>query len=82
MSKENESMKLKRGFWAGLLSFVIAKVAHLLITFSFGLFIGLISGGEISEDMWTFIRAIDHPITGLIFLIFATRYVYKLITVR
>jgi len=80
MSTERKDMRLNRGFWAGLLSFVIAKISHLLVTFSIGLFIGIISGGNIGEFGWSFIKLIDSPITGLIFLIFSTRFIYKLIT--
>jgi hypothetical protein len=80
MSTERKDMRLSRGFWAGLLSFVIAKISHLLITFSFGLFMAIMYNGDVSEFGWSLIRLIDHPITGLIFLIFATRFVYRLIT--
>ena len=80
MSTERKDMRLNRGFWAGLLSFVIAKISHLLITFSIGLFIGIISGGNIGEFSWSLIKLVDSPIVGLIFLIFSTRFIYKLIT--
>jgi len=80
MSTERKDMRLNRGFWAGLLSFVIAKISHLLITFSIGLFIGIISGGSIGEFSWSLIKLVDSPIVGLIFLIFSTRFIYKLIT--
>mgnify|MGYP000622046899 FL=1 len=80
MSTKRKDMRLNRGFWAGLLSFVIAKISHLLITFSIGLFIGIISGGSIGEFSWSLIKLVDSPIVGLIFLIFSTRFIYKLIT--
>lgn len=80
MSTKRKDMRLNRGFWAGLLSFVIAKISHLLITFSIGLFIGIISGGSIGEFSWSLIKLVDSPIVGLIFLVFSTRFIYKLIT--
>ena len=80
MSTEKKDMRLKRGFWAGLLSFVIAKIAHLLITFALGLFIAVLTGGKLGETAWGFINVIDSPITGIIFLILATRFIYRLIT--
>ena len=44
---------MKRGFWTGLLAFVIAKVAHLLITGCIGLILGLTFGNTVLEDaMW------------------------------
>jgi len=77
---ERNDMRLNRGFWAGLLSFVMAKISHLLITFSMGLFIGIVTGGDLGEFSWSLIRLIDSPITGLIFLYFATKFIYRLIT--
>ena len=31
---DKRDRRLKKGFWAGLLSFVIAKITHLLVTFA------------------------------------------------
>lgn len=71
---------MKKGFWAGLLSFIIAKVAHLLITGTIGFVIGM-SYSQTPGDMpWGLIRTVDNPIIGIIFLIFATRYVYGRLT--
>lgn len=71
---------MKKGFWAGLLSFVIAKVVHLLITGLIGFTIGL-AYIQTPEDMpWGLIRVIDSPIIGIIFLIFASMYIYGKLT--
>ena len=69
---------MKKGFLTGLLSFVIAKVAHILITGTLGFIIGMSYSPE--NIPWGFIRSIDNPILGIIFLIFATRFVYKKLT--
>lgn len=73
---------MEKGFWAGLLSFVLAKVAHLIITGTIGFIIGM-SYTQTPEDIpWGFIRVIDNPITGIIFLIFATKYIYGKLTTK
>lgn len=71
--------KMKKGFWAGLLSFLLAKISHLLITFAIGLWFGLFMQplGEIS---WAIIKLIDNPIVGVIYLIFVTRWIYFKLT--
>ena len=66
---------MKKGFLTGLLSFVIAKAAHLLITGTLGFIIGMSYSPE--NIPWGFIRSIDNPILGIIF---ATRFVYKKLT--
>jgi len=69
---------MKRGFLTGLLSFVIAKVAHLLITFCLGFILGLTFINTALEDlMWDVIIILDSPGVGIIFLILATRYTYR-----
>jgi membrane protein DedA with SNARE-associated domain len=71
---------MKKGFWTGLLSFVIAKVVHLLITGLIGFTIGL-AYAQTPDDMpWGFIRVIDSPIIGIIFLIFTSIYIYGKLT--
>jgi len=78
LEMKNKKIVMKRGFWTGLLAFVIAKVAHLLITGCIGLILGLTFGNTVLEDaMWDVITILDSPGVGLIFLIFATRYTYK-----
>ena len=72
--------KLKRGFWAGLLAFVIARITHLVITACIGLQIGLMSGGELSDTAWTIIAVIDSPFLGIIYLWFVGRWIYNNIT--
>jgi hypothetical protein len=71
--------KMKKGFWVGLLSFFLAKISHLLITFAIGLWFGLFMQplGEIS---WAIIKLIDNPIVGVIYLIFVTRWIYFKLT--
>jgi len=71
---------MKKGFLTGLLSFVIAKVAHLLITGTIGFVIGMSYSSSPENIPWGLIRTIDNPIVGIIFLIFATRFVYKKLT--
>ena len=71
---------MKKGFWTGLLSFVIAKVAHLLITGTIGFIIGMSYSSTPKDMPWGFIRVIDNPIIGIIFLIFATKFVYGKLT--
>jgi hypothetical protein len=78
LEMKNKKTVMKRGFWTGLLAFVIAKVAHLLITGCIGLILGLTFGNTVLEDtMWDVITILDSPGVGLIFLIFATRYTYR-----
>lgn len=73
---------MEKGFWTGLLSFVLAKVAHLIITGTIGLVIGM-SYASTPEDLpWGLMRAIDNPIVGILFLIFATRYIYQKLTTK
>ena len=71
---------MKKGFWTGLLSFAIAKVAHLVITGLIGFTIGL-AYTQTPEDMpWGLIRVIDSPIIGITFLIIASMYIYGKLT--
>jgi|TARA_R110000782_G_scaffold168261_1_gene260345 hypothetical protein len=71
---------MKKGFWTGLLSFAIAKVAHLVITGLIGFTIGL-AYIQTPEDMpWGLIRVIDSPIIGITFLIIASMYIYGKLT--
>jgi hypothetical protein len=78
--KDVTSRKLKKGFWAGLLAFIITKIAHIIITFSLAFLIVAINGWEIGENTNNIISLIDSPLIGIVFLILGTRYVYKLIT--
>lgn len=76
---DNRSSKgMKRGFWAGLVAFVIAKITHLLVTFAIGLFIGI--NFEITQNVIDFLSIIDSPVFGLVYLVFFTRLFYRLIT--
>ena len=70
---------MKPGFWTGVIAFMMAKVAHLLITFLIGFCLGYIAidvYGEMPGGLITFLSILDHPIIGLIFLIFVTRWFY------
>lgn len=78
--KNVTSKKLKKGFWSGLLAFIITKIAHLLITAALGILIVAINGWETGGTASTIISLIDSPLIGIVFLILGTRYVYKLIT--
>jgi hypothetical protein len=71
---------MKKGFWTGLLSFAIAKVAHLLITGLIGFTIGLAYIQTPEDIPWGFIRVVDSPVIGWIFLIFASMYIYGKLT--
>ncbi len=73
-----ESKGLKKRFWAGLLAFILAKICHVLITFALGLTVGSIFG--LTEGVVYFCNIIDSPLVGLLFLIFATRFIYIKIT--
>jgi len=74
-----KSGKMKKGFWAGLVSFFIAKISHLLITFAIGLWFGMFMQ-PLGEMSWAIIRFIDSPIVGLIYLVFSTRWIYFKLT--
>ena len=67
--------KMKKGFWAGLLAFFLAKITHLIITFCIGLWFSLFMQ-PLGEVSWAIIRFIDSPIVGIVYLIFVTRWIY------
>tara|TARA_B100001093_G_scaffold478040_1_gene505872 strand:- start:6301 stop:9372 length:3072 start_codon:yes stop_codon:yes gene_type:complete len=69
---------MKKGFWTGLLAFIIAKVLHLIITGLLGFIFGTIIGDK--PILWDIIYIIDNPLVGLVFLIFATTFIYKKLT--
>lgn len=69
---------MKKGFWTGLLAFIIAKVLHLIITALLGFILGTIIGDK--PILWDIIYIIDNPLVGLVFLIFATTFIYKKLT--
>lgn len=71
--------KMKKGFWAGLLAFFLAKITHLIITFCIGLWFGLFMQ-PLGKVSWAIINFFDSPIVGIIYLIFATRWIYFKIT--
>ena len=72
------SKGMKPGFWAGVVSFLIAKITHVLVTFAIGLFIGI--NFEITQNVVDFLSIIDSPVFGLVYLVFFTRLFYRLIT--
>lgn len=68
------------GFWTGVIAFMLAKSIHLFGSFVIGFSLGYIAidvYGEIPQGLITFLSIVDHPIVGLIFLIFVTRWMYK-----
>jgi len=74
------SKGMKPGFWAGVVSFLIAKMAHLLITFTIGLWVVAATEGNITKGWWDFIKFVDSPLVGIVFLVIATRFIYLKIT--
>jgi tetratricopeptide (TPR) repeat protein len=69
---------MKRGFWTGFLAFIIAKIFHLIITGAIGLILVTIIGDK--PISWDIINIIDSPLFGIVFLIFATAFIYKKLT--
>ena len=74
----NKMKALKKGFWAGLLAFLLAKITHLLVTFAIGLWLVIVFG--YTETVRDIARFIDNPIIGIAYLIFVTRFIYLKIT--
>jgi len=75
---EKMSKGLKKGFWAGLLAFVLAKISHLLITLALGMWLVITFG--YTQTVRQTATIIDSPIIGLIYLILVTRFIYIKIT--
>ena len=75
---EKMSKGLKKGFWAGLLAFVLAKISHLLITLALGMWLVITFG--YTQTVRQTATIIDNPIIGLIYLILVTRFIYIKIT--
>jgi len=73
--------KMKKGFWAGLVAFIIARASHLLITLLIGLQVGLMYPDGLTDGAWNFVTFIDSPVVGLAYLIPATIFIYKKITI-
>jgi|TARA_B110001450_G_scaffold243022_1_gene253902 antitoxin component YwqK of YwqJK toxin-antitoxin module len=69
---------MKKGFWSGCLAFIIAKISHLIVTAAFGYVFGMIIGDK--PILWDIIKIIDNPLFGIVFLIFATTFIYKKLT--
>lgn len=74
------SKGMKPGFFAGLVAFLLAKISHLLVTFAIGLWVGVVTGGNITSGWWSFIKIVDSSWVGLFYLIFVTRFIYLKIT--
>ena len=75
---EKMSKGLKKGFWAGLLAFLLAKISHLLITLALGMWLVITFG--YTQAVRQTATIIDNPIIGLIYLILVTRFIYIKIT--
>jgi len=69
---------MKKGFWTGFLAFIIAKISHLIVTAAFGYVLGMIIGNK--PILWKMINIIDSPLLGIVFLVFATAFIYKKLT--
>lgn len=69
---------MKKGFLTGCLAFMIAKISHLIVTAAFGYVFGMIIGDK--PILWDIIKIIDNPLFGIVFLIFATTFIYKKLT--
>jgi len=76
------SRGMKPGFWAGLVSFLLAKISHILVTFAIGLWIGITSGGDLSGGWMLAIRVVDSWMVGLLYLVFVARFIYNKITAK
>ena len=66
---------MKRGFWTGLVAFILAKVSHYVITFTIGYVLGNTIGDQ--PILWDIIKIIDNPLIAIVYLIIATRFIYK-----
>ena len=73
-----ESKGMEKGFWAGLVAFVLAKITHIIVTFSLGFWVASMFGA--TRATYNIFNAIYSPIVGLIYLIFVTRFIYIKIT--
>lgn len=80
---DKKDKRLKKGFWAGLLAFFLAKITHLLVTLALGLWIGMMfvrPDGTFPEGVMNVVHILDGPIVGIAYLVFVTRLIYKRIT--
>ena len=71
---------MKKGFWAGLVAFIIARASHLLITLLIGLQVGLMYPDGLTDAAWDFLIILDSPLVGLAYIIPVTIFTYKKIT--
>ena len=69
---------MKKGFWTGCLAFILAKISHLIVTYAIGYVLGITIGNK--PILWDIIKIIDSSLFGIIFLIFATTFIYKKLT--
>jgi hypothetical protein len=80
---DKRDKKLKKGFWAGLLSFFIAKITHILVVFSMSLWLSTVfirPNGTYSPNFMKIIGILDNSLVGYIYLIIITRMIYTRIT--
>jgi tetratricopeptide (TPR) repeat protein len=66
---------MKRGIWTGLVAFILAKVSHYVITYIIGYVLGSTIGDQ--PILWDILKITDSPLLGIIYLIIATRFIYK-----
>ena len=62
---------MKRGFWTGLVAFILAKVSHYVITFTIGYVLGNTIGDQ--PILWDIIKIIDNPLIAIVYLIILTK---------
>ena len=68
---------MKKGFLAGLVSVIIAKISHYTLTYAIGYCIGYSYRYNTNDLPIGFIELIDNPILGLIFIAFVAIFIYK-----
>ena len=71
---------MKKGFLAGFVSVIIAKISHYIITFAIGCCVGYSYRSNIDDLPMEFLEFLDNPILGLIFITFASIFIYKKLT--
>jgi uncharacterized membrane protein len=71
---------MKKGFLAGLVSVIIAKLFHYIVTYTIGYSVGYSYRYNADDLPMGFLELIDNPILGLIFIAFVAIFIYKKLT--
>ena len=71
---------MKKGFLAGLVSVIIAKLFHYIVTYTIGYSVGYSYRYNADDLPMGFLELIDNPILGLIFVAFVAIFIYKKLT--